>query len=71
MEVLKYFSERMSQRNICEKYNIGKGTVGRIANARDKIEQEAENVSNLSLERAKRSTKFDEVNSCLLAFFRK
>ena len=72
IEVLKDLDAKvLSQRKIAEKYGISKSTVSRINTARSDLLREAEIAGNLSRKRSKRSTKNDDVNDCVLQFFRR
>ena len=71
LEVLKDVDAKMSQRKIGDKYGIGKSTVGRIPAAREDLLREAELQGNLAYKRVKRTTKNDDVNNCVLEFFRR
>ena len=71
VEVLTEVEKKTSYRTVSERFHIAIGTVTKIKNSKEQIENEAQNASNLQLKRPRRTEKYDAVNNCALEFFRR
>ena len=69
--MLKEIDKRTPYRSIAERFDIAIGTVTKIKNAREQIENEAQAATNLQLKRPRRTEKYEAVNTCVLEFFRR